>query len=160
MINTINNKCETFCKWLSAGIEGILSYILYAGKENLNGLPLSVIYYLCTCASLKIGTPALLSLSSPRFWCTTDLALHVVLRRKGRHINRRQYSIKPVWESGSWCTVESVASIHHLAPLCLQKQSVLYAEMLNSKPVTHWENSVTARIYLPITCVCPHGSKG
>lgn len=29
------------------------------------------------------------------------LALHIVLKRKGRYINRRQHSIKPVWESGS-----------------------------------------------------------
>lgn len=101
---------------------------------------------------------SIVSIIRPSVLMHYRLALHIVLRRKGRH--RRQYSIKPAWESGSWCTVESVASIHHLTPLCLQKQSVLYAEMLNSKPVTHWENSVTARIYLPITCVCPHGSKG
>lgn len=88
------------------------------------------------------------------------IARHIVFRREGRNIYRRHCSIKPEWESCPWCIVESVASIHHLhLPFFLQKQSALYAEMLNSKPVTHWGNSVTARIYLPIMRVCPHGSK-
>lgn len=41
-------------------------------------------------------------------------ARRIVFRRKGRNINRRHCSIKPEWESGPWCIVEWVASIHHL----------------------------------------------
>lgn len=41
-------------------------------------------------------------------------APRIVFRRKGRSIYRRHCSIKPEWESGPWCIVEWVASIHHL----------------------------------------------
>lgn len=76
------------------------------------------------------------------------LALHIVFRRK------------VVTLIGDSIVLNQYRNLAHGDPLFLQKQSVLYADMLNSKPVTHSENSVTARIYLPIKCACPHGSKG
>lgn len=53
--------------------------------------------YLC----LTEGDTSIVSVIRPEVLMHYRLALHIVLRSKGKRINRRQYSIKPVWESGS-----------------------------------------------------------
>lgn len=133
------------------------------GRKNLN-----VPFIKWTCASQKRGAPAYVHvvlmfyffMLAGGFGCAIYPLATFFSEEKGKNIYRRHCSIKPEWESCPWCVVESEASIHHLhLSFFLQKQSALYAETLNAKPVTHWENSVTARIYLPITRVCPRGSK-